>query len=170
MNLETLKDLYRDVLQDLYDAENQILKALPKMATAASSARLRNGFEGHLQQTQSHVERLNLVFEHLGKPAKRKKCRGVEGLLEEGKDLLESSSDPEILDAGLIAAAQKVEHYEIAAYSCARTYAEMLGQEAAAEWLQQTLDEEKETDEKLTQLAMSEINLESAQTMGETFL
>ena len=169
MNLETLKDLYRDVLQDLYDAENQILKALPKMATAASSARLRNGFEGHLQQIQSQVERLNLVFEHLGKPAKRKKCRGVEGLLEEGEELQESSQTRRY-STRLNRCGQKVEHDEIAAYSCARTYAEMIGQEAAAEWLQQTLDEEKETDEKLTQPAMSEINLESAQTMGETFL
>jgi ferritin-like metal-binding protein YciE len=162
MNLETLKDLYVDVLQDLYDAENQILKALPKMAKAASSPNLQKGFQGHLQQTEGHVERLDQVFEHLGETARRKKCKGIEGLLEEGKELLQSDSDPEVLDAGLIVAAQKVEHYEIATYGCARTYAEVLGQEEAAELLQQTLDEEKQTDEKLTQIAMSQINLDAA--------
>jgi ferritin-like metal-binding protein YciE len=162
MKLETLKDLYVDVLRDLYDAENQILKALPKMAKAASSTGLQEGFQEHLQQSEEHVERLNQVFQFLGEPAKRKKCRAMEGLLEEGKELLESDSDREVLDAGMIAAAQKVEHYEIAGYGCARTYAELLGQDEAVDLLQQTLDEEKRTDEKLTELAMSHINLEAA--------
>jgi ferritin-like metal-binding protein YciE len=166
MNLETFTDLYCNVLQDLYDAEHQILTAWPKMATAAFSAKLQEGFEGHWQQTQSHIERLNQVFHELGEPSRRKKCKGIEDLLEEGKELLESDSGPEMLDVALIAVAQKVEHYEIAAYGCARTYAEKLGQEAAVEWLQQTLDEEKQTDEKLTEIAMSEIQLESDRTVG----
>jgi ferritin-like metal-binding protein YciE len=169
MNLETLQDLYIDVLRDLYDAENQILKALPKMAKASSSTALRNGFEGHLQQTEGHVHRLDQVFEHLGETPRRKKCKAIEGLLEEGKELLESDSDSEVLDAGLIAAAQKVEHYEIASYGCARTYAEVLGQEEAAELLQQTLDEEKQTDEKLTQIAVKQINLEAAKQGEASF-
>jgi ferritin-like metal-binding protein YciE len=159
MNLNTLKDLYVDVLKDLYDAENQILKALPKMAKAASSTELQEGFQEHLQQSEGHVERLDQVFEFAGEPAKRKKCRAMEGLLEEGKELLESDSDPEVLDAGMIAAAQKVEHYEIAGYGCARAYAQLLGENEAVGLLQQTLDEERRADEKLTELAMSQINL-----------
>lgn len=159
MNLNTLKDLYVDVLKDLYDAENQILKALPKMAKAASSTELQEGFQEHLQQSEGHVERLEQVFEFAGEPAKRKKCKAMEGLLEEGKELLESDSDPEVLDAGMIAAAQKVEHYEIAGYGCARAYAQLLGENEAVELLQQTLDEERRADEKLTELAMSQINL-----------
>jgi ferritin-like metal-binding protein YciE len=163
MNLDTLKDLYVDVLRDLYDAENRILKALPKMAKAASSIELQEGFQEHLRQSEEHVGRLDRVFEYVGEPARRKKCKAMEGLLEEGKELLESDSHPEVLDAGLIAAAQKVEHYEIAGYGCARTYAQLLGQNEALELLQQTLDEEKQTDEKLTELAMSRINLDAAE-------
>jgi ferritin-like metal-binding protein YciE len=163
MQIETMQELYLDVLKDLYDAEQQILKALPKMAKAANSEDLRNGFEEHLAQTQTHVERLDQVFEQIGETAKRKKCKAIEGLLEEGKELMDSASDPEVLDAGLIAAAQKVEHYEIATYGCARTYAELLDQGGATDLLQQTLDEEKLTDRKLTELAVSQINLEAAE-------
>src|SRR5262245_42642840 len=163
MQFETMQDLYQDVLMDLYDAEHQILKALPKMARAANSEELQNGFEQHLNQTQTHVERLDQVFEQLGKSAKRKKCKAIEGLLEEGKELMDSVTDSEVLDAGLIAAAQKVEHYEIAAYGCARTYADLLDQGGASDLLQQTLDEEKTTDKKLTELAVNGINLEAAQ-------
>jgi ferritin-like metal-binding protein YciE len=167
MQMATLQDLYVDVLKDLYDAENRILKALPKMAKAASSTELRHGFEEHFNQTQQHVGRLDQVFEQLGETAKRKKCKAIEGLLEEGKELMADDSEPEVLDAGLIAAAQKVEHYEIAAYGCARTYAKLLNQDEASGLLQATLDEEKLTDKKLSELAMSQINLEAAQAESE---
>jgi len=162
MQLQTLQDLYVDVLKDLYDAESQILKALPKMAKAANSTELQQGFREHLDQTQRHVERLEQVFDHLGKPAKRKKCKAIEGLLEEGKELMEEANGSEALDAGLIAAAQKVEHYEIASYGCARAYAELLQESEASKLLQQTLDEEKLTDRKLTELAMNQINRDAA--------
>src|SRR5258705_8633537 len=122
MKLETLRDLYIGVLNDLYDAESRIVKALPKLAKAASSAELQQGFQEHLEQSKGHVDRLEQVFEDLGIPAKRKKCKAIEGLLEEGKELMEAESDSEVLDASLIAAAQKVEHYEIASYECVRTY------------------------------------------------
>ena len=167
MQIETMQELYLDVLKDLYDAERQILKALPKMAKAANCEELRDGFQEHLSQTQTHVERLDQVFEQMGHTAKRKKCKAIEGLLEEGKELMDSASDPEVLDAGLIAAAQKVEHYEIATYGCARTYAELLDQGGATDLLQQTLDEEKMTDQKLTELAVSQINLEAADNGSE---
>src|SRR5687767_2394417 len=167
MQIETMQELYVDVLKDLYDAEQQILKALPKMAKAANSEELRDGFQEHLAQTQTHLERLDQVFAQIGETAKRKKCKAIEGLLEEGKELMESVSDREVLDAGLIAAAQKVEHYEIATYGCARTYAELLDQEGASGLLQETLDEEKLTDEKLTELAVSQINLEAAEEGAE---
>ena len=163
MQIETMQELYVDVLKDLYDAEQQILKALPKMAKAANSEELRDGFQEHLAQTQTHLERLDQVFAQIGETAKRKKCKAIEGLLEEGKELMESVSDREVLDAGLIAAAQKVEHYEIATYGCARTYAELLDQGGATDLLQQTLDEEKLTDQKLTELAVNQINLEAAE-------
>jgi ferritin-like metal-binding protein YciE len=161
MKLETLTDLYVDLLKDLYDAENKIVKALPKLAKAASSAELQQGFEQHLEESKGHIERLDQVFQHLGEPAKRKKCKAIEGLLEEGKELMEAESDSEVLDAGLIAAAQKVEHYEIASYGCARTYAELLGQNESAALLEQTLEEEKQTDRKLSELATSQINIDA---------
>jgi ferritin-like metal-binding protein YciE len=162
MQMETLEDLYVDVLKDLYDAEGQILKALPKMAKAASSPELQKGFQEHFTQTQRHVERLNQVFEQVGKTPKKKKCKAMEALLEEGKELMNADSEAEVLDAALIAAAQKVEHYEIAGYGCARTYADLLQQGKASELLEKTLDEEKLTDKKLSELAMSEINIEAA--------
>jgi ferritin-like metal-binding protein YciE len=153
MKLESLKELYVSELQDLYDAEEQILQALPKMAQAASSSRLRSAFEQHLEQTRGQVQRLDTIFQQLGADPKGKKCKGLAGLVAEGQDLLKEKAEPEVRDAGLIAAAQKVEHYEIAGYGTVRTYAEILGEKNAARLLQQTLDEEGETDKKLTSIA-----------------
>ncbi len=146
MKMESLQELFVEKLRDLYSAENQIIKALPKMVKAASSEQLRNGFEEHLEQTRQQVERLDQIFEELDEKPKGKKSKGMQGLLEEGKELMEEDIDPEVLDAGLIAAAQHVEHYEIAGYGCVRTYAELLGFSNATKLLQQTLDEEKQTD------------------------
>lgn len=159
MALRTLEDLFVKELKDLYSAEKQILKALPKMAKSASSEKLREGFEEHREQTEGHVERLEKIFENLGKPSRGVKCAAMEGILEEGKELLEEDADEAVMDAALIAAAQRVEHYEIAAYGTVRTLARMLGNSEAEELLQQTLDEEKQTDEKLTELAESEVNV-----------
>ena len=160
MEMESLRELYIEELKDLYSAENQIIKALPKMVKAATSSELKKGFEQHLAQTRGQVERLEKIFKELDESPKGKKCKGMEGLLEEGKEWMEEDADPEVMDAGLIAAAQHVEHYEIAGYGCVRTYAELLGFTNAAKLLQQTLDEEKQTDEKLTGLAQT-INVEA---------
>ena len=160
MKMESLQELLVDKLKDLYSAENQILKALPKMAKAATSKELKKGFEEHLQQTKGHVERLEKIFKELEENPKGKKCKGMEGLINEGKELMEEDLEPEVLDAGLIAAAQHVEHYEMAGYGCVRTYAQLLGQDRIAQTLQKTLDEEKQTDAKLTSLAEA-INLEA---------
>jgi ferritin-like metal-binding protein YciE len=164
MELSSLRELYISELRDLYSAENQILKALPKMAKTASSDELKNGFNEHLEQTKVHVERLEQIFKNLDVTPRGKKCKGMEGLIEEGKELMQEDAEPEVLDAGLICAAQKVEHYEMAGYGCVRTYARVLGDEEAAELLQQTLQEEEETDKKLTDLAESSINLQAAET------
>jgi ferritin-like metal-binding protein YciE len=161
MKMESMQDLLVHELRDLYNAEQQIVKALPKMAKAASSEELKNAFTEHLQQTEVQIERLEEVFEKLDMAAKGKKCKAVEGLIEEGKEIISEKSDPAVKDAALIGAAQRVEHYEIAGYGCARTYARLLGQEDIAELLQQTLDEEGETDKKLTQIAESSINVEA---------
>jgi ferritin-like metal-binding protein YciE len=160
MHVQSLQDLLVDQLKDLYSAENQILKVLPKMAAHAGSPDLRSGFEEHLEQTKGHVERLEQIFSELGVNPKGKRCKALEGLVDEGKETMEHAEQP-VLDAGLIAAAQKVEHYEIACYGCARTWAEQLGQQHFAELLQQTLDEERQTDEKLTALAQQGINQEA---------
>ena len=160
MKESALKELYVDELKDLYSAESQLVKALPKMAKAAASPDLKAGFEGHLKQTNEHVARLEGIFKALGESPKGKHCKGMEGLIEEGKEMIEEDPGAEELDAGLIAAAQRVEHYEIAGYGCVRTYAKLLGQEDAAATLQETLNEEKETDSKLTGLAES-INVEA---------
>jgi ferritin-like metal-binding protein YciE len=162
MKLKTLQDLYVSELRDLYSAEQQIIKALPKMAKAASTPELQEAFELHLEQTHGHVKRLEKIFKELDTGPRGKKCKAVEGLIEEGKELIESANDQAVLDAGLIAAAQKVEHYEIAGYGTTRTYAQVLGHEHAADLLQQTLDEEGETDQRLTELAESSINTEAA--------
>ena len=161
MKLDSLETLLIEELRDLYNAERQILKALPKMAKAASSPGLQKGFQEHLQQTQTQVERLDKIFTDLGESPKGKKCEAMEGLLKEGAELLEADAEPSVLDAALIAAAQRVEHYEIAGYGCARTYAKLLGHAEATQLLQQTLDEEKRTDVKLTELAVGSINTEA---------
>jgi ferritin-like metal-binding protein YciE len=166
MKLENLHDLYVAELRDLYSAETQILKALPKMAKKASSPDLKQAFEEHLQQTQGHVERLERIFEKLDAKPRGRKCQAMEGLIEEGKEVMDEAGD-DVLDASLIAAAQKVEHYEIAGYGCVRTYARMLGDEEAANLLQQTLEEEGQTDKRLTQLAESHINVEATAGAGQ---
>jgi ferritin-like metal-binding protein YciE len=160
MEMESLRDLFIDELKDLYSAENQILKALPKMIKKASSKELKSGFEQHLKETQTHVERLEKIFAELDESPRGKKCKGMEGVIADGKELMEEDAEPEVMDAGLIGAAQHVEHYEIAGYGCVRTYAELMGEDDIVNLLQQTLDEEKATDEKLTKLAQN-INVEA---------
>jgi ferritin-like metal-binding protein YciE len=160
MKMGSLKDLLVEELKDLYSAENQMIKALPKMAKAATSPELRAAFEAHLEETKGQVVRLEKVFKELDESPKGKKCKAMEGLLEEGKELMEEEAEPAVMDAALIAAAQKVEHYEIAAYGTVRTYARLLGMEDAADLLQETLEEEGATDEKLTGLA-EDINVEA---------
>jgi ferritin-like metal-binding protein YciE len=162
MKLESLEDLFVDELKDLYNAENQLIKALPKMAKAASSDELRSAFQEHLEQTKEHVNRLEKVFKELNCSPKGKKCRAMEGLIEEGSERLDDDSDGAVKDAALIAAAQRVEHYEIAGYGCVRTYAEQLGHTEAANLLQQTLEEEGAADKKLTHLAEGIINQQAA--------
>jgi len=161
MKLDTLQQLYTDELRDLYNAENQLLKALPKMAKAASSEELKDAFEKHLEQTKGHVERLEQVFEGLGEKPKGKTCRAMKGLIEEGSEILKQEGDGSVIDAGIIVAAQKVEHYEIAGYGSVRAFAHLLGQNDAAELLQATLDEESETNELLNRLAESVVNPEA---------
>ena len=160
MEAENLKELLVEELKDLYSAENQLVKALPKMAKAASSDELRQGFEKHLKQTQEHVQRLEKIFQGLGESAKGKKCKGMEGLIEEGSEAMQEDYDGSVLDAALIGAAQRVEHYEIAGYGTVRSMAETLGEDDHVSLLEETLQEEKETDEKLTELA-SQINVEA---------
>jgi ferritin-like metal-binding protein YciE len=166
MALGSLHDLYVEELRDLYNAEKQLLKALPKMAKAANDPSLSAAFDEHLTVTEGQVARLDRIFKQLGERPTGKKCVAMEGLIEEGKEIMEQDAEPAVLDAALIAAAQKVEHYEIAGYGCVRTYARLLGFEDAAELLQETLDEEGETDKKLTELAESVINIE-AEEEGE---
>ena len=161
MKLKTLHDLYVDELKDLYNAENQLLKALPKMAKAASDPQLAQAFTDHLEETAGHVDRLEKIFKKLDASPKGKKCKAMEGLLEEGKDLMAEDAAPSVMDAALIAAAQRVEHYEMAGYGCVRTYARLLGYEEAADLLQETLDEEGTADKKLTDLAETIINAEA---------
>jgi ferritin-like metal-binding protein YciE len=159
---ETLDDLLFEELKDIYDAEHQITQALPKMMEAASSDELKNAFQMHLQQTDGHITRLEKAFNALGKTAERKTCKAMKGLIAEGEDLIKEHEASPLLDAGLIGAAQRVEHYEIAAYGTSRAYAEALGQQEVANLLQQTLDEEKQTDENLTELG-EQINQQCAQ-------
>lgn len=161
MELDTLKDLYVEELKDLYSAEKQLVKALPKMAKAANDPQLKEAFRTHLQETRRHAERLEQICRELGVSPRGKKCVGMEGLIEEGSDLIKEDPDPDVLDAGLISAAQHVEHYEMAGYGTVRTYARQLGFESQADLLQQTLDEEGKTDHLLTALAESGINIEA---------
>lgn len=161
MKLATLHDLYVEELRDLYSAEHQLLKALPKMAKAATAPALAEAFNDHLEETQEQVERLVTIFKKLDVNPKGKTCKAMEGLLEEGKDLMKEKADPSVMDAALIAAAQRVEHYEMAGYGCVRTYARLLGEDEAADLLQATLDEEGAADQHLTSLAESVINIEA---------
>jgi len=165
--MNSLRELYVEELKDLYSAETQILKALPRMIKAASNSDLKRAFTQHERQTQQHVKRLERIFKLLDESTRGKKCKGMEGLLEEGQELIKERPEPEVLDAGLIAAAQRVEHYEIAGYGTVRTYARQLGEEEQATLLQQTLDEEGETDKLLSSLAESSINIEAEQADDE---
>jgi ferritin-like metal-binding protein YciE len=160
MSKLTLRELYLDELRDLYDAENRLLKALPKLAKEAESQELRSGFEEHLEQTKGHVERLQEIFEAMGEKATGKRCAAMVGLIEEGDQMMDEDFEAGVKDAALISAAQRVEHYEIAAYGCVKTWAGLLGEKQARDLLQQTLNEEKETDEKLSELS-EEINIEA---------
>ena len=158
MELSSLQDLWIEELRDLYSAENQLIKALPKMAKAATNSELRRGFEKHLAETKVHAERLEQIFDKLGKSPKGKTCKAMKGLVEEGKEVMEEDMEDEVMDAALIAAAQRVEHYEIAGYGTARTWARMIGLDAHADVLQTTLDEEEETDRLLTDVAEAMVN------------
>ena len=160
--MNPLEELLVDELKDLYSAENQLIRAMPKMAKASSAPELRRAIERHLEETKRQVERLDQIGQALDIRLTGKKCKGMEGLIEEGKELMAEDFDDNAIDAGIIGAAQKIEHYEIAGYGTARTHAEMLGHTKIAKLLQQTLDEEGATDKKLTQLAESIINAEAA--------
>jgi ferritin-like metal-binding protein YciE len=162
MEMETLRDLYVDGLKDLWSAEKQILKALPTMKKKASHPALKRAFAKHEGQTRVHIKRLERVCQELGESPRGKKCVGMEGLIEEAKELIAERPDPDVLDAGLIEKAQHVEHYEMASYGCARTYARLLGYSQQASLLQETLNEEGDTDKLLTQLAVGAINIEAA--------
>jgi ferritin-like metal-binding protein YciE len=166
MALESLQDLYLEQLKDLHSAERQIIDALPKMIKAASHPELRQAFEKHLRQTEEQLRRLEQIGKRAGEDLSGHKCKGMEGLLEEGKEIMEKRADSDVLDAALISAAQRVEHYEMAGYGCARTYAGLLGLDDDEEILQRTLDEEGETDHSLTALAERVINVEAM--MGES--
>jgi ferritin-like metal-binding protein YciE len=167
MALDSLQDLFLNELKDVLNAEKQLVQALPRMAKAAQSPQLQQAFTKHLRETEGHVERLERIFQSLGETARGRKCKGMEGLVEEGKEILEEEGQPEVIDAALISAAQRVEHYEIAAYGCLRTYAQLLGRDDAAELLQQTLAEEEAADETLTALGEGGINQAAMAAHGE---
>ena len=166
MTKDSLRELYTDELKDLYSAEKQLTKALPKMAKAASSEELREGFEEHLEQTRGHVQRLEEIFTMLSAKAGGKKCVGMEGLVKEGAEIMGEDFAEEVMDAALISAAQRVEHYEIAAYGTVSAYADLLGESEQASLLRQTLAEEKETDQKLTELSR-QINVQAKEQASE---
>ena len=167
MPKSSLQDLYLDELRDLYNAETQLVKALPKMAKAAGDDQLREAFEEHLRQTSEHVSRLEQIFEQLGEKASGKKCLGMEGLVKEGSEAMKEDYSEEVKDAAIIGSAQRVEHYEMAGYGTARAFAELLGEEQHVSLLEQTLEEEQQADEKLTQLA-EQINPKAAQAEGRS--
>jgi ferritin-like metal-binding protein YciE len=162
MELQTLKDLYIHELKDLASAEQQLVKALPKMAKAASNKELAAGFQEHLQQTKEHAQRLEQILSNHKESTRGPKCKGMEGIVAEGAEMIEEEADEEVKDAGLIAAAQRVEHYEMAGYGTARTYAELLGDKEGAKLLALTLEEERHTDQKLSELAKSAVNVAAA--------
>lgn len=161
--IRTFEDLFVDELKDLYNAEQQLTRALPKMAKAASTPELKTALEKHMEETRQQVERLERVFELIGAPAKGKLCHAMKGLIEEGQELVKEGMESPVLDAGIIGAAQRVEHYEIAGYGTARTMAEVLGHQKAVKLLEQTLKEEKAADEKLTRIAESVVNVRAAE-------
>lgn len=167
MEMESLRELYLDELKDLYSAEKQLVKALPKMVKNASNPQLKKAFSDHLDKTEGHVERLEKIFGMLDETGRGKKCKGMEGLIEEAKELLEEDAADAVLDAGLISKAQHVEHYEMAGYGTVRTYAEQLGFADQAKLLQQTLDEEGEANDLLTQIAESSVNIDAEQGAEE---
>jgi ferritin-like metal-binding protein YciE len=167
MKLDTLKKLYLEELRDVYNAEQQLVKALPKMAKAASAEELREALQDHLEETKSHVERIEEIFNELEESAKGKTCHGMKGLIEEGSEILQEKGEESVIDAGIIAAAQKVEHYEIATYGTLRTWAELLGETEAADLLQQTLDEEGDADKRLNELAEEVVNPEALSEVEE---
>jgi ferritin-like metal-binding protein YciE len=164
MKMESLHDLYLLELSDLYSAEKQVLQALPKMIELTESPELRQALEDHLEQTHSHVERLEQVFEMHGEKPKKQKCKGMEGVLAEGAGLVGRDAAPSVRDAAIVSAAQRVEHYEMAVYGTVRTYAEQLGHNRAAAALQETLDEERAADETLTSIAIGRVNVAATQT------
>ena len=164
--LKSLADLFINELKDIYDAERQLTKALPKMAKNASNEQLQEAFQSHLEETQGQIERLEEVFKMIERPVRGKKCKAMVGLTEEGKELMDENAEPEVLDAGLICAAQKVEHYEIAAYGTLIEWARVLGYDSAVGLLEQTLQQEKAADEKLTSIA-SELNHRAEGEEGE---
>ena len=163
MEMDSLQELLVEEMRDLYSAENQLIKALPKMAKKASNPQLKKAFETHLRETEGQVKRLQQIFEKLGKKPTGKKCAAMEGLIEEGKEMMGEDMEEDTMDAALISVAQKVEHYEIASYGTVRTWAQLIGDDQTAKLLQQTLDEEGKTDKLLTELAESTINVEAAQ-------
>lgn len=167
MKHNALMEVYVDELKDLYDAENRLVKALPKVAKAAASETLRAAVEEHLEQTRGHVDRLKEIFDNMGEKPTGKKCAGMMGILKEGEEIMDEDYEGEVMDAALISAAQRVEHYEIAAYGCVRTWADLLGENEASALLDKTLEEEKETDEKLTQLA-EKINVQAKEEGSES--
>ncbi len=161
MKLESLHDLYLSELRDLYSAEEQIVKALPKVIEKTTSPELRQALENHLEETRGHVARLEQVFQMHGEEAKAQKCKGMQGVLAEGDEVIGKDANPDVRDAAIISACQRVEHYEIAAYGCVRTYAEQMGHDRAAALLQETLDEEMAADEKLTDIAANRVNIQA---------
>ncbi len=167
MTIDNLRDLYKEQLEDLYSAEQQLIKALPKMAKAANSEELRSAFEDHLEQTKGHAQRIETIFEQMGEKLTAKKCKAMEGLVKEGSEVMEEDMEDGLKDAALIAAAQRVEHYEIAGYGCVKAYAARLGDEEAASLLEQTLEEEKEADQLLNGIA-EELNIEVPQEAGQS--
>jgi len=161
--MSTFKELFKEELADIYDAEKQLLKALPKMAKSAEAPELKEAFQQHLEETKGHVERLERVFELQDEKPKKKACKAMKGLIEEGEEIIKDHEKSPVRDAALISAAQKVEHYEMAAYGCLSTWAELMEQDEIANVLKETLDEEKQADEKLTTIAETSINMEASE-------
>jgi ferritin-like metal-binding protein YciE len=166
MKIDSLRTLWIEEMRDLYNAENQLVKALPKMAKKASTSELKEALESHLEETRGHVERLDEIFQRLGKKPTGKTCKGMQGLIEEGSEMMKEDGPDSVIDAGIIAAAQRVEHYEMAGYGVARTFASILEEDEAEDLLQETLDEEGAADEKLTEIAENIVN-EEAEDAGE---